>query len=59
MPVKKKVVAKKKSAPKKKAIKKKPKMVCRVCGLEVIVDKVCGCAESHTLICCGKPMSSK
>jgi hypothetical protein len=65
MPVKKKVVAKKKavakkkSAPKRKVVKKKPKMVCGVCGLEVIVDKVCGCTEAHALICCGTPMKSK
>ncbi|MFH0975428.1 MAG: hypothetical protein V1874_06560 [Spirochaetota bacterium] len=59
MPVKKKAVAQKKSTPKKKTIAKKPKMVCGVCGMEVIVDKVCGCAISHPLICCDKPMQSK
>lgn len=29
---------------------------CRVCGYRLIVDKTCGCAEEHVLICCGQPM---
>jgi hypothetical protein len=62
----KKITAKKKTAPAKKtaAMKKsvsikKPKLVCGVCGYAVTVDNVCGCAEEHTLICCGKPMTGK
>jgi hypothetical protein len=56
----------KKSAPMKKTVSvkktastKKPKLVCGVCGYAVTVDKVCGCVEEHTLICCGKPMAKK
>ncbi len=57
MPVKKAAKKKtKKAAPKKKAVVKKPKMVCGVCGMRVVVDKACGCVEEHALICCGQPM---
>lgn len=63
---KQKTAAKKKSAPAKKPASlkksssvKNPKLVCGVCGYSVIVDNVCGCAEEHTLICCGKAMVEK
>jgi rubrerythrin len=52
----------KKAAPKKKAaakVKKGQAYECRVCGYRVIVDRVCGCAEEHVLVCCGKPMLKK
>ncbi len=52
----------KKAAPKKKVTagaKKGQAYECRVCGLRVIVDKVCGCVEEHALICCTKPMTKK
>ena len=55
----KKVVPKKKAAPKKKAVVKKPQMVCGVCGMEVTIDRACGCAEAHPIICCGQAMASK
>jgi hypothetical protein len=60
MPVKKK--AKKKVVKKvvrKKSSVKKPKLICGVCGMEVIIDKTCGCAEVHPLVCCGRPMTQK
>lgn len=44
------------------AVTKKTKAVkkaayeCRVCGSYAVVDPVCGCAEEHLFICCGKPM---
>ena len=51
-----------KTAPKKKVaakVKKGQAYECRVCGLRVIVDKVCGCVVEHVLICCSKPMIKK
>ncbi len=29
---------------------------CGVCGYRVLVDKDCGCAEEHVLMCCDEPM---
>lgn len=29
---------------------------CRVCGYRIIIDHVCGCAEEHVYLCCGKAM---
>ncbi len=29
---------------------------CEVCGAYAVIDPVCGCAEEHVVICCGKPM---
>lgn len=52
----------KKATPKKKVaakFKKGQAYECRVCGLRVIIDKVCGCVEEHALICCTKPMTKK
>ena len=51
--------AKKSTPAKKTASIKKPKLVCGVCGYAVTVDNVCGCAEEHTLICCGEAMAKK
>jgi len=52
-----------KKAAKKRAAKGKGKKgegyTCGVCGLSVTVDEVCGCAESHPIICCMKPMKKK
>lgn len=65
MPVKKssikkttKKAAKKKIVNKKPAIKK-PGLFCTICGMEVTIEKSCGCTESHSLICCGQPMALK
>ena len=51
-----------KKAVKKTVPKKKKEMKvgagyeCSVCGLEVSVEKVCGCADACDIICCGEPM---
>jgi len=29
---------------------------CEICGAYAVIDPVCGCAEEHVFICCGKPM---
>ena len=49
----------KKAARKKASPVKKPKLICGICGMEVIIDKTCGCAETHSLVCCGQPMAQK
>jgi hypothetical protein len=58
----KKAVATKKKAPAKKTakheMKKGENYVCGICGLSIIVDKTCGYAEVHELICCGKAMKT-
>jgi hypothetical protein len=58
----KKAVATKKKAPAKKPVKHEMKKgdsyVCGICGLSIIVDKTCGYAEVHELICCGKAMKT-
>ena len=50
-----------KVAPKKKvrAAKKGDTYECRVCGVRVVVDEICGCVEEHAFICCEKPMKKK
>ena len=64
---KKKIVARKVSSAAKKVVrkasprKKKEMEVgacyeCSVCGLELSVEKVCGCADACDIICCGEPM---
>lgn len=30
--------------------------VCEVCGYRLIIDKDCGCAEEHVILCCGQQM---
>jgi len=67
----KKAVAAKKTAkkPVKKAVKKTGKTItisaaqpalkgfeCEICGYRLVVDKDCGCAEEHVILCCGQPM---
>lgn len=32
-------------------------LTCQVCGLSLVVDDVCGCAEAHEIICCSTPMT--
>ena len=53
----------KKAAAKKTATKGKSGVgqsyACGVCGLAVTVDEVCGCVESHDIICCDTPMKKK
>jgi hypothetical protein len=46
----------KKASPKKKEMKVGAGYECSVCGLEVSVEKVCGCADACDIICCGEPM---
>ena len=52
-----------KTAPVKKIANKKAvkgeSYVCEVCGLAVIVDEVCGCVETHEIVCCSKPMKKR
>jgi len=58
----KKVVAKKPVAAKHAAAAKPRKgqgLVCEVCGMSVVVDEVCGCVETHEIVCCGTPMKAK
>ena len=49
-------VAKKVSPKKKKEMKVGASYECSVCGLEVSVEKVCGCADACDIMCCGEPM---
>lgn len=56
MAEKKAVAEKKAPAVKVKRMAKGQTWECGVCGLEVMVDEVCGCAEAHEIICCGMPM---
>jgi len=57
----KKAVAKKatKKAPAKGKTKKGDVYGCRVCGLAVSVDEVCGCVDYCDIICCDVPMNKK
>jgi hypothetical protein len=55
----KKVVKSKKVAKSKAAAKKGTALQCGVCGIRVVVDEACGCAEAHPIICCSKPMKKK
>jgi hypothetical protein len=36
--------------------KKGERYRCGICGYQIIVDEVCGCAEEHIFICCEKQM---
>jgi len=54
--VKKAKKAKKRTVSKKKA---KKRYECRVCGLAVTVDNVCGCVDECDIVCCDKPMKPK
>lgn len=46
---------------KKKAAKseKGSRYVCKVCGLAVRVDNICGCVDACDIICCGEEMRTK
>ena len=64
MPVKKSLKSKTtgrvaKKAVKKKRTVKKPRLACVVCGMEVTIDRVCGCEETHPIMCCGHAMTVK
>lgn len=50
-------VAKRKSA--KPKMRKGSKYECRVCGIAVSVDEVCGCVDVCDIICCGEQMKPK
>jgi hypothetical protein len=39
--------------------KKVERFACSVCGLVVAVDRACGYAHAHKLICCSKVMKKK
>lgn len=41
---------------KKQKLKDGEKLTCRVCGLIVVVDEICGCIETCNIICCEKQM---
>ena len=49
-------VLKKKAKP---AARKAERYACGVCGLVVAVDRACGCAHVHKLVCCAKVMKKK
>lgn len=56
MPAKK-VSTVKKASPQKAT--KGDSYACGVCGLAVVVDEECGCADVHEILCCGEPMKAK
>ncbi len=39
-----------------KTVSKGETLSCTTCGLVLVVDEVCGCAEAHEVICCEQPM---
>lgn len=49
----------KKIAKKTGGAKKGSRYVCRVCGLSVTVDNICGCIDACDIICCGRTMRAK
>jgi hypothetical protein len=64
--VKKKTVKKKTKSVKKTKkkttrgkIRKGAKYECRVCGIAVSIDEVCGCADVCDIICCNEQMKPK
>lgn len=52
-------VAKRKSKTVSSSAKKGSKLQCRVCGMSVTVDEICGCVEAHDIMCCGTAMKPK
>lgn len=46
---------------KKKGASKGESMVCEVCGLSVVVERIGGvtASEKTTLLCCGNPMKAR
>ena len=55
---KKPVAATKKTATQEK-MSKGDMYECEVCGLSVVIDEACGCADVHEIICCSRPMQEK
>jgi hypothetical protein len=60
----KKAAPKKRTLPGKKAVAKRAvakgaSYACHVCGLVLVVDEECGCAEVCDIICCGTPMKER
>lgn len=49
----------KKSAKKVTKSKKGSRYGCRVCGLAITVDNICGCVDACDIICCGEAMQGK
>ena len=54
-----KAVSKSKPKAAKSKIKEGDRYQCGVCGMAVTVDEVCGCMETHDIVCCGKQMKPK
>ncbi len=47
----------KRKVPKKQQeLKSGSRYQCRVCGLAVTIDQVCGCVDFCDIICCGEQM---
>ena len=42
--------------PTARAVEQGDKLTCRTCGIVVVVDTVCGCAEECDIICCEEQM---
>lgn len=49
----------KKTAKRHTKSRKKPKYSCKVCGLLVTVDNICGCVDYCDIVCCGEEMKPK
>jgi hypothetical protein len=58
MPAKTKKKTTKKSSAKKR-VRKGSKYSCRVCGLAVKIDEVCGCVDMCDIVCCDTQMKPK
>ena len=42
--------------PTAKTVSQGDKLTCRTCGLIVVVDTACGCAEACDIVCCEQQM---
>lgn len=42
--------------PAAKTVHQGDKLTCRTCGLVVVVDTACGCADACDIICCEQQM---
>jgi hypothetical protein len=49
----------KRKAKKMRGVKKGDKYECDVCGLVVVVDKTCGCADLCDIVCCEQNMKKQ
>lgn len=49
----------KKAHKKTSKTKKANRYSCRVCGLAISVDNICGCVDTCDIICCGEEMKPK